>query len=258
MLDELDMHGKSVVVTGAANGMGRATCGVLAELGARVFAVDIEDGFATRLNAERAHYGDAALALLADVSSEAAISTLVNQVSAEVEEIAAVVNIVGGSLRASVAEMDLSEWNRTLAVSLTSVMLMSRGFLPLVERARGSFVNMASTHAFVGLPLGSAYSAAKAGVVGFTRQMATEVGPTGVRVNCVCPGPVDTRGRTGETRPESAMSTVLGRTADPLELANVIAFLASPASSFITGAAIVIDGGQSAHRGLVDRSRLTR
>ncbi len=105
-------------------------------------------------------------------------------------------------------------------------------------------------------PSGRRLAAAKAGVVGFTRQLATEVGLLGVRANCVCPGPVNTKGRDQGHGTESTASTVLGRSAEPREIANVIAFLASAASSFVTGAAVMVDGGQSAHRGVVDLSRL--
>ena len=256
MLKELGFDGAAVVVTGAANGIGRASCTALAELGARVIGVDIEADFEDKVQSEGHVYGAGAVGIVADVSIEEEVRALRARVEGEVDSLAAVVNVVGVGSRRAVVEMPLAEWQRVLQVSLTSTFLTTRELLPLVEAARGSFVNVASTHAFVGLPFGSAYSASKAGVVGFTRQLATEVGALGVRANSVCPGPVNTKGRDTGHGPESTMSTVLRRSADASEIANVIAFLASPASSFVTGAAVMVDGGQSVHRGIVDTSRV--
>ena len=258
MLSQLNFNGRSVVVTGAAHGIGRATCAVLTEMNARVYAVDFTPDFETTVESDRDTYGQDGVAIVADVSSEDQVSSLRDRIESEVESLAAVVNVVGAAGKGkAVRDMALSEWSRAIDVSLTSMFLMSRALLPLVERASGSFVNVASTHALVGLPLGNAYSAAKAGVIGFTRQLATEVGSSGVRANSVCPGPVDTNGQSGHNS-ESPTSTVLGRFADASEIANLIGFLASPASSFMTGTSVVIDGGQTAHRGLVDLSRLRR
>lgn len=258
MLSQLNFNGRSIVVTGAAHGIGRAACAVLAEMNARVYAVDIEPDFEEMVRNDTATYGQDAVAVIADVSAEDQVFSLRDRIESDVDSLAAVVNVVGAEgSRQAVRDMALKDWSRVIEISLTSMFLMSRALLPLVERGSGSFVNVASTHAFVGLPLGNAYSTAKAGVVGFTRQLATEVGRLGVRANSVCPGPVNTSSRF-DHNPESVTSTVLGRFADPSEIANLIGFLASPASSFMTGTAVVIDGGQTAHRGLVDLSRLRR
>jgi len=258
MLSQLNFNGQAIVVTGAAHGIGRATCAVLTEMNARVYAIDIRPDFEETVDKDRVTYGQNGVAIVADVSVEDQVSSLRDRIESEVESLAAVVNVVGAEgNRQAVRDMALNEWSRVIEISLTSMFLMSRALLPLVERATGSFVNVASTHALVGLPLGNAYSTAKAGVIGFTRQLATEVGSSGVRANSVCPGPVDTASPSGHN-PESVMSTVLGRFADASEIANLIGFLASPASSFMTGTAVVIDGGQTAHRGLVDLSRRRR
>lgn len=250
MLTELDFTGKSVVVTGAANGMGRATCEVFAELGARVFGIDVEEGFEAPFETAL----PSATAIHADATNESEVAAARDAVAAEVDALAAVVNIVGGSGRSAIGEMTLEEWESVLRLTLTSAFLVTTAFLSLVKAGSGAFVNMASTHAFTGLPFGVSYSASKAGVVGLTRTLAVELGPTGVRVNCVCPGPVATRRLAGHNT-ASAASTVIGRAAEPREIANAIVFLASPAASFITGSALMIDGGQSAHRGVVDDSR---
>lgn len=257
MFDVLRFDSSAVVVTGAAAGIGRSCCEVLADLGAQILAVDIDPAFRDQRFVTRNGVSWPESHFLADVSAEQDVQELARSIQASHSQLAAVINVAGIGLSTPIAQTDLASWDRVLQVSLSSVFLMTRAFLPLVSAGHGAFVNVSSTYAFSSRARHSAYSAAKAGIVSFTRAVAIEGAAAGVRANSVCPGPVETPRRQRrfdsgeESRERAAKRTLLGRLADPAEIAYLIAFLASRAASYITGGTFVIDGGQLVHIGEV-------
>lgn len=258
MLKKLDFGGAAVVVTAAGAGIGEATCAELAELGALVRAVDIDPLIGERVADTPERYGKAARGYVADVSSEEAIRGLADQVRQESPHIAAVVNVAGVNDFTPAHELELDVWNRVININLTSVFLMVREFVPDLRQRGGSVVNVASTYGLVGAKNMPAYCASKAGVVNLTRQLATDLAEFGIRVNSVCPGPTLTPRRkahfdSGLRDQQAAVRrTAMQRMADPSEIGSVIAFLASPAASYMTGATVAVDGGQLAYAGAFD------
>ena len=237
---------RTVVVTGGARGIGRATVQRFAAAGERVIALGRDP---------------AALAALAGVEAEVCDVTDEDAVSATFARIGAVdvlVNNAGIGESAPLHRTTLDDWTRHLAVNATGAFLCMRAAVPgMRERGAGAVVTVASTAGRVGVPYTSAYSASKHAVIGLTRAVASEVAGSGVRVNAVCPTFVRTDmtdrsvanivERTGRTADEAeaalAAASPLGRLLEPAEVADAIVFLASPAAAAINGQAIVIDGG---------------
>ncbi|MCU0267642.1 MAG: SDR family oxidoreductase [Acidimicrobiales bacterium] len=241
--------GRVAVVTGAASGMGRATARLLAEQGARVAAVDVQ---AERLAAEVGEItatGATAVALPADLSDRDAVTAVVAQARRELGPVDILVNNAGVALPTELGSADyLASWDRTFAVNLTAYVVALRACLEdLVRDGEGRVVNVASTEGVGATAYNSAYVAAKHGVVGLTRAAAVELGPTGVRVNAVLPGPI----RTGMTEliPDEAKDKFAHRRVparrygDPEEVAQMILSLVLPAASFTNGAVLAVDGG---------------
>jgi 3-oxoacyl-[acyl-carrier protein] reductase len=243
------IEGRVAIVTGAASGMGRATAILLADEGARVAVIDRAPGGAAAVAAEIAAAGGAAAAWEVDVTDRVGVEAAVDEVRGRLGMVDILVNNAGVSLPTAVDGEDFPDaWDTTLAVNLTAHTTFIRACVADLRRDRaGRIVNVASTEGLGATAFLSPYTASKHGVVGLTRSVAVELGPSGVTVNCICPGPIHT-GMTApipdEAKERFARRRVpLRRYGDPEEVAHATLSLVLPASSFITGAVLVVDGG---------------
>jgi 3-oxoacyl-[acyl-carrier protein] reductase len=235
--------------------MGRAIAMLFGAEGARVAALDRDaDGVAKVADAISLERGIAYGRAL-DVTSSDEITAAIDDVVGKLGPVGILVNDAGVSLPAPIDGADFdAAWDLTLAVNLTGYARMVRACLPhLVEAGDGRIVNIASTEGLGATPGISPYTASKHGVVGLTRSLACELGPQGITVNCVCPGPIHT-GMTAlipdEMKERFARRRVpLRRYGDPEEVAHMVLNLALPASSFVNGAVVTVDGGLSAKFG---------
>jgi 3-oxoacyl-[acyl-carrier protein] reductase len=241
--------GSRVLITGAASGMGRATARVFADEGAIVAVTDFDGDGAEAVAAEIRGKGQKATAWRLDVADPAAIKQVADAVATAFGGIDIVINNAGIS-GISTIDGDGYEalWERHIAILLASHPRMIRATLPYLRKsAHPRIVNIASTEALGATATHSTYSAAKAGVTGLTRSLAVELGPEGITVNCICPGPITTA-MTQRVPDEHKIiyakrRTALKRYGDPEEVAHMTLSLCLPAASFLTGAVIPVDGG---------------
>ncbi len=249
----LSLKGKAALVTGAGSGIGRGIALRLAEMGAAVVILDrnIEAGNETASRIVAA--GGEGKFVSCDVSSRLDCQEAVRQAVAAFGRIDILCNNAGAVVRKDVLALDEQEWDAVLDVTLKSVYLLSREAIPhMIRQGGGSIINTGSGWSLKGGAKAAAYCAAKGGVVNLTRAMAIDHGRDDIRVNCVCPGDVDTPMLASECRqlgndPEQFMKEAanrpLRRVGTPDDVANAVLFLASDMSQWITGAFLVVDGG---------------
>jgi 2,5-dichloro-2,5-cyclohexadiene-1,4-diol dehydrogenase 1 len=252
-LSMMGLDGKSIIVTGAGSGMGRAAALLLAEAGALVTVADIDQPGAVKTVDLINNAGGKASSVLADISDERQVKHLVQSALDTYGHLYGAANVAGvPSREASLVAMTLEEWRRGIEVNLTGTFLCLKYEIAAIQRAGGgAIVNVSSTAAVKAFPDHGEYSAAKAGILSLTRTAAYEVGKAGIRVNCILPGVVDTpmwqRTATAELTALVSKQHLLGRFGQPGEIGTAIRWLLSPEASFVTGALIPIDGGHSAN-----------
>jgi 3-oxoacyl-[acyl-carrier protein] reductase len=243
------VKGLTVLVTGAASGMGRATAHVFAAEGANVAVTDIGLEPTQAVVDAITATGGKARAWKLDVADRNDIITVVNDVAKHFGGLDIVVNNAGISVRVAIDDDGYEEaWAKGLAVMLTAHPRIIRAALPYLRQSKcPRIVNIASTEALGATALHSPYSAAKAGVTGLTRSLAVELGRDGITVNCICPGPITTAITARISDEHKAIyarrRTALNRYGDPEEVAHMTLSLCLPAASFLTGAVIPVDGG---------------
>ncbi|MBP6362741.1 MAG: SDR family oxidoreductase [Novosphingobium sp.] len=243
------VKGLTVLVTGAASGMGRATAEVFAAEGANVALTDLSDEAVEGIAAELRSKGLSARGWALDVADHGAIKSVVEEVATHFGGLDIVVNNAGISAFCPLDDPNYDAvWDRAVLVLLTAHQRLIRAALPHLRRsASGRIVNIASTEALGATNRDSPYCAAKAGVTGLTRALAVELGKEGITVNCICPGPIDT-GMTANVSDADRVvfaqrRTALRRYGLPEEVAHMTLSLCLPAASYITGAVIPVDGG---------------
>jgi NAD(P)-dependent dehydrogenase (short-subunit alcohol dehydrogenase family) len=242
---------RAVLVTGAASGIGEATCERLAAEGAWVALLDRDMERLATVAARLAERGARSVALPADVAREDQVGAAVDGAVAAFGHLGGVVTCAGifrPGDRQLVADVDLDTFERTLAVNLVGTFLVVRHALPHLLETRGAIVTIASTAGLRGHGFGAGYTASKGGVIALTRLLAFQYGERGVRANCICPGATDTPMTGGVWRlPERVAqlkkTVPLGRAAEPAEIGNVACFLVSDDASYVNGQIVAVDGG---------------
>ena len=245
------MQGKVAIVTGAGTGIGRAISFLFAREGAKVAVADIDVGAAEATVAEIAETGVSALAIEADVTEAAGVENMMRATVTTYGHLDVLINNAGVGTDGDVVELPEKEWQRILDVNLKGVFLCCKYAIPAMKKSGGgSIVNIASTAAFVGGSVSCVYPASKAGVVALSKSTALRYAHNNIRVNCVCPGHVDTALTYTLKDPEVKAALIrkypLGRLGAPEEIANAVLFIASDEASFITGTELIVDGGYTA------------
>ena len=240
---------RTVVVTGAAHGLGRAIAEAFAVDGNRVYALDIDEDAGHRSVSSLAARGFDVAFIAVDVSDDDSVKRGFEAVFTDSEAISVLVNNAGGGPRSTVESMRTSEWRAVLELNLSSVFYCTQAALPALKRAQGpSIVNLASFHAFETVPGMAAYAAAKGGVVSLTRSLALELAPD-IRVNAVAPGLVETEGWGASVGDVEAARRnrlpyhPLGRLGVPADVVGAVRYLTGPDAGFLTGITIPVAGG---------------
>lgn len=249
----LSLVDQVAIVTGAGSGIGRGIALRLAEAGCRIAVWDIQKNFGEETVDRIQKRGGEAQFYQCDVTQSDQVKPTIERVRRDFGTIDILVNNAGIIVRKDVVELTEEEWDRVVDVGLKGVYLVSHFVLPhMIQKRAGCVVNIGSGWSMKGGPKAAAYCAAKAGVLNLTRAMAIDYGPYGIRINCVCPGDVDTPllrneckqlGMDEEAFMEEAADRPLRRVGTPEDIANAVLYFVSPLSRWVTGACLVVDGG---------------
>ena len=249
----LSLENKVAMVAGAASGIGRGIALRLTEMGAFVAILDIDETNGRQTAAEIENGGGEAIFVSCDVRRAADCRRAVETVIGKWSHIDILCNCAGIAIRKDVVDLTEDEWDRVLDVTLKGIYLLSHEVIPhMIRGGGGSIINIGSGWGLKGGPRAASYCAAKGGTVNLTRAMAIDHGKHNIRVNCICPGDVDTLmlhsecaqlGEDVQTFMREAANRPLARVGTPDDIANAALFLASPISAWITGIALVVDGG---------------
>ncbi len=246
------LQGKAAIVTGGGSGIGEATAVLFGREGARVVVADIRGGTAEGTAGIIRKAGGAACAVPADVTKANDVERMVQTAVQEYGRLDILVNNAGISARGDALALSEDDWDLVMDVNLKGVFLGCKYAIPeMIKGGGGAIVNTASVYALVGGSLSCVYPASKAGVVAFSKNTALQCAPNGIRVNCVCPGHIDTLQiqrllADPETKARVLKNYPLGRFGKPLDVAYAMLFLASDEAAFITGTELVVDGGYTA------------
>ena len=246
------LNDKIAIITGAGSGIGRASAILFAEEGARVVAADINQEAGTQTVEQIKAQGGEAVMIQVDMTQTQEVAAMVNQAIERFGRIDILYNHVGTYFASSVVDLEVEKWDFALSLNLKSIFLGCKHTLPhMVKRKSGVIVNTGGTFGFYGGLGLAAYCASKGGVINLTKQMALDYGPYGIRINCVCPGFIDTP-MNAHMPPEKVAAIIkmqpLGRAGKPEEVAKAALFLASDDASFFTGTTLLVDGGQLSGR----------
>ncbi len=243
---------KVAVVTGAASGIGRSGALEFAKEGARVVAVDIHRAGVEATARQIVEAGGVAVPVECDVADPRSVEQLVTKTLAAFSKVDVLFNNAAIQVSKTVEDMTFEEWNRQMAVNVGGVFLCSKYFLPELRKTRGSIINMSSVNGFFVEPMCAGYCATKGAIIALTKAMAIDHGREGIRVNCICPGYIDAGLAEAyfQAQPDPVAARLaagglhaLGRIGRPEEVARAAVFLASGDASFMTGSAVVVDGG---------------
>jgi NAD(P)-dependent dehydrogenase (short-subunit alcohol dehydrogenase family) len=248
----MKLKDRVAVVTGAGSGIGRACALEFAREGARVVIADINVVGGEETAKQIVAAGGVAMAVPTDVADAAAIQRLLQATLQAYSQVHVVCCNAAIQVNKTVEDTTVEEWNREMAVNVGGIFLCAKFFLPSLRRTKGCIINMASVNGFFVEPQCAGYCATKGAIIALTKAMAIDHGKEGIRVNCICPGYIDAGLAWGyfevQPDPEAARAAAgklhaLWRIGKPEEVARVAAFLASDDASFMTGAAVVVDGG---------------
>jgi NAD(P)-dependent dehydrogenase (short-subunit alcohol dehydrogenase family) len=243
---DLGLSGKRVLLTGGSRGIGRAIVLGLAQAGASVAACyNRESKDVERLRGELGEIGGASYLAQADVSDHTSVERFVSHASEAFGGLDSLVNNAGIVSHKPIDELELDEWRRVIDTNLTAVYLVTKAALPAMGEG-ASIVNITSAVAMRGMPARTHYISSKAGLIGFTRALCKEIGPEGIRVNAVAPGIIETDQTAGldeKGRARYSQLAALNRLGRPEEIADLVLYLTSDRSSFVSGQTINVDGG---------------
>ena len=250
-----DLTGQSVIITGGGKGIGKVYAREFARAGARVVAADIDGDAARDVAAVIVSEGGTCLGVTTDVSDAASVEAMAAATLSAFGRIDVLINnasLMSTLPRRSFLEIPEEEWERVMSVNLKGLFLCCRSVVPhMRDRGRGKIVNISSSRVWEGVPNRLHYTTSKAGVIGFTRAMAHEVGAMGITVNAVTPGYTLSESQvtssTGNYLAAQAEGRAMGRPQHPEDLVGTVMFLSCPASDYMTGQTINVDGGKAMH-----------